>query len=188
MFFFFLFFSFFRTLSGRGCPPRCPTETCSGPLGEQRIGLMRRPSLIRSCMLLLHLAPARSAYTCHLPVPVRERSALSGVTMRRHRPCRAQSVARESVQEEEDGPSRPSRRSFQPSFPDPIPDSSSADSGHILGADSIPPVLDALRGGSFVLLAEDAAEDTTASLILAPQVSRAPLTQVGPLPPPGCLV
>ena len=136
-----------------------------------------RPSLLGCCMLLLHLAPARSAYTCHLSVPGRERSALSGVTMRRHRPCRAQSVARDSVQGEEDRPSRPSRRSFQPSlYSDPVPDSIPTDSGYVLGADSIPPVLDALRGGSFVLLAEDASDDTTVSLILAPQVSRAPLT------------
>lgn len=129
-----------------------------------------RPSLIGCCMLLLHLAPARSAYTCHLSVPGRERSALSGVSMRRHRPCRAQSVARDSVQGEEDRPSRPSRRSFQPSlYSDPVPDSIPTDSGYVLGADSIPPVLDALRGGSFVLLAEDASDDTTVSLILAPQ-------------------
>ena len=138
-----------------------------------------RLSLIRCCMLLLHLAPARSAYTGHLSVPGRERSALSGVTMRRHRPCRAQSVARDSVQGEEDRPSRPSRRSApRPAslYSDPVPDSIPTDSGYVLGADSIPPVLDALRGGSFVLLAEDASDDTTVSLILAPQVSRAPLT------------
>ena len=146
-------------------------------LWGERENVWMRPSLIGCCMLLLHLAPARSAYTGHLSVPGRERSALSGVSMRRHRPCRAQSVARDSVQGEEDRPSRPSRRSFQPSlYSDPVPDSIPTDSGYVLGADSIPPVLDALRGGSFVLLAEDASDDTTVSLILAPQVSRAPLT------------
>jgi len=91
---------------------------------------------------------------------------LSGVTTRRHGLCRAQSVARESLlEEEEDG--RPSRGSFQPGLP--IPESTSADHGYVLGEESIPPVLDALHAGSFVLLAEDADEATHVSLVLAPQ-------------------
>lgn len=130
---------------------------------------LQRPSRLLCCLVLLHLTPARPAYTYHASVPVRERSALlSGVTTHRHRPCRAQSVARESLlEEEEDG--RPSRSSFQPGLP--IPESSSADHGYVLGAESIPPVLDALRAGSFVLLAEDAEEATHVSLVLAPEVS-----------------
>jgi len=124
-----------------------------------------RPSRLLCCVVLLHLTPARPAYTYHASVPVRERSALlSGITTR-HGPCRAQSVARESLLEEEDG--RPSRSSFQPALP--IPESSSTDHGYVLGAESIPPVLDALRAGSFVLLAEDAEEATHVSLVLAPQ-------------------
>lgn len=141
-----------------------------------------RPSRLLCCLVLLHLTPARPAYTYHASVPVRERSALlSGVTTHRHGPCRVQSVARESLlEEEEDG--RPSRSSFQPGLP--IPESSSADHGYVLGAESIPPVLDALRAGSFVLLAEDAEEATHVSLVLAPEVSRAPLTlaRLSPLP------
>ena len=142
-----------------------------------------RPSRLLCCVVLLHLTPARPAYTYHASVPVRERSALlSGITTR-HGPCRAQSVARESLLEEEDG--RPSRSSFQPALP--IPESSSTDHGYVLGAESIPPVLDALRAGSFVLLAEDAEEATHVSLVLAPQVSRAPLTLARPPPPPTAL-
>ena len=131
-----------------------------------------RPSRLLCCVVLLHLTPA---YTYHAPVSVRERSALlSGVTTRRHGLCRAQSVARGSLLEEEDG--RPRRSSFQPA----LPESSSTDHGYVLGAESIPPVLDALRAGSFVLLAEDAEEATHVSLVLAPQVSRAPLALARP--------
>ena len=115
-----------------------------------------RPSRLLCCVVLLHLTPA---YTYHAPVSVRERSALlSGVTTRRHGLCRAQSVARESLLEEEDG--RPRRSSFQPA----LPESSSTDHGYVLGAESIPPVLDALRAGSFVLLAEDAEENRLRNL------------------------
>ena len=142
-----------------------------------------RPSRLLCCVVLLHLTPARLAYTYHASVPVRERSALlSGITTR-HGPCRAQSVARESLLEEEDG--RPNRSSFQPALP--IPESSSTDHGYVLGAESIPPVLDALRAGSFVLLAEDAEEATHVSLVLAPQVSRAPLPLASPPPQPSAL-
>ena len=126
------------------------------------------------CLVLLHLAPARPAFTCHASVPLRERSAvLSGVTARgrRHGRCTAQSVARESLlEDEEDG--KPRRSSLAPGLP--IPASSSSDHGYVLGEESIPPVLDALRKGSFVLLAEDADEGTSVSLVLAPQVSQAP--------------
>lgn len=102
-----------------------------------------------------------AAFSCH--AGGRERRAHAVLSrVGRHEPCAAMSMGANPGLQDKDVRERPRRRQ-QAKLPLNVAD------GHVVGEDSIQPVVDALSRGGLVLLAEDGDEEAPISLIVSPQ-------------------